>query len=133
MSREMFRKLRTTIACVFLLLGFLPVAICPAQEEDRAAKKSQKIDIQILVTDGKDGTPLNNVQVLVKWGEGESESQKAVTNGSGIAKLKDIPQETVTIRLVANSYRLVAPSVNLKTAKQPIKLSLDKEGSHISQ
>lgn len=128
----MFRKLRTRIGCAFFLFAFVFIGTGSAQEEERAAKKSQTIDVQIQVTD-KDGTPIDNVQILVKWGEGETDSEKAVTNKSGVARIKDVPQETVTIRLIANGYKRIAPSFNLKTEKLPIKLSLDKESPHLSQ
>jgi len=129
----MILNLSVRLACAAVFLSLLPNAKCFAQDEDKSAKKAETIDVQIQVTDSKDGSPIGNVQVQLKWGEGESDSEKAVTNESGVARLKDVPQKSVTIRLIAHGYKNAAPSVNLKTEKQPIKLSLDKQTPHIAQ
>jgi len=123
----MFTRIYKTIGCTVLAaLCLLPAWSYPTQEDEKPAKKPQTMDLHIEVTDSSDGSPLDNVQVFVKWGEKESDSERAVTDSNGIAKLKDIPRGPVTIRLIAKGYKTVAPSRDLKTEKQPIKLSLAK-------
>lgn len=124
----MLRQLQKRIIWSAVVLCLAPVRSIAGQEDTKTPKKPQTIDVQIEVTDEKNGSPLNSVQVLVKWGKGESGSQKAeaVTNQAGIAKVKDIPRGIVTIRLIANGYKTVAPAVDLKTEKQPIKIALQK-------
>lgn len=123
----MILNLRARLVCPAFFLFLLPMGICLAQDEDKSAKKTETIDVQIQVTDSTDGAPIGNVQVQIKWGDGDSDSEKAVTNQGGVAKLKDVPRGVVTVRLIAHGYKNAAPSVNLKTEKQPIKLSLDKQ------
>ena len=122
----MLKQFKERIAWTAAVLCFSPIiGLVSAQNEPRPAKKPAT-ELQIEVTDEKDGSPLDNVQVRVKWGEGDSDFQKAVTNGAGIAKLKDIPRVSVTIRLLANGYKTVARDADLKTEKLTIKFTLQK-------
>src|SRR5215472_10900711 len=102
------------ISCIFHM-G--PIS---AQEDNKAAaKKPQTVELQMEVSDKEDGSPLNNVRVQVKWGGEESDLEKAaVTSRTGVAKVKDVPLGTVTIRLIANGYKTFAKQVDLKTEKQ---------------
>jgi len=120
----MLMQLRKRISWAAAVLCFLPISPVSAQDEPKPAKKTT--ELQIEVTDEADGSPLDNVQVRVKWGEGDSDSQKAVTNGAGIAKVKEIPRGSVTIRLLANGYKAAAHEAELKTEKQTIKITLQK-------
>lgn len=123
----MLKRFKKRIIWGAFVLCFVPIRSISAQEETKAAKKPQSIEVQIEVTDKKDGSPIDNVQVLVKWGEGQSDNEKAITNQMGIAKVKAVPRGMVTIRLMANGYKPVAPPFDLKTEKQPIKIKLEKE------
>jgi hypothetical protein len=120
----MFKQLQKRIIWTAVVLCFSSISPVSAQDEPKLAKKTT--ELQIEVTDEGDGSPLDNVQVRVKWGEGDSDSQKAVTNGAGIAKVKDIPRGSVTIRLLANGYKAAAREAELKTEKQTIKITLQK-------
>ena len=104
----------------------LAASLLSGQQEVNPPKKPATVELQVEVTDAKDGRPLDNVQILVRWGTGDAESQRAVTNKSGVAKLKDVPRGTVVIRLIANSYKTLAPTFDLKAEKQPIKIALEK-------
>jgi hypothetical protein len=122
----MSRQLQETLIWGAMILSFLPIGSISAQEEPKADKKSQAIDIQIEVTDGENGNPIDNVKVLVKWGEKPADSEQAVTDRKGIANVKNVPAGAVTIRLIAKGYKTVAPTVDLKTKKPPIKITLEK-------
>ena len=109
-------------------LCLVPLTVLPSQEEKKTVKKPQLIELQIKVSDKKDGTAIDNADELVKWDEGqESDSGSAITNSKGIARVKDIPRGAVVIRVIANGYKTAAPKIDLKKEEQPIKIELEKE------
>ncbi len=124
----MWKRFKKRLIWSTVALCVVPLAVLPSQEETKTAKKPQLIEIQIKVTDKKDGSAIDNADVLVKWGEGqESDSGTAITNSKGIAKVKDVPRSLVVIRVIANGYKTAAPKVDLKKEGQPIKIELEKE------
>lgn len=123
----MFKQRKKRIIWRTLILWFLPLTIISSQEEPKTAKKPQAIEVQIEVTDLDDGKAINNVDVLVKWGESKSDSAPGTTDSRGIAKMQHVPRGMVTIRLMAKAYKPFAQQFDLKTKEQPIKIELEKE------
>jgi hypothetical protein len=124
----MWKRLKNGLIWSTVILCVVPRAVLPSQEEAKTAKKPQLIELQIKVTDKKNGSAIDNADVLVKWGEGqESDSGSAITNSKGIAKVKDVPRGSVVIRVIANGYKTAAPKIDLKKEGQPIKIELEKE------
>jgi len=125
----MLKRFKKRFIWSAVTLCLVPLTVLPSQEESKTAKKSQLIELQIKVTDKKDGSAIDNADVLVKWGEGqESDSGSAITNSKGIARIKDVPRRgTVVIRVIANGYKIAAPKIDLKKEQQPIRIELEKE------
>jgi carboxypeptidase family protein len=124
----MWKRLKKRLIWSTVILCVVPRVVLPSQEEAKTPKKPQLIEVQIKVTDKKDGSAIDNADVLVKWGEGEeSDSGSAITNSKGIAKVKDVPRGSVVIRVIANGYKTAAPKIDLKKEGQPIKIELEKE------
>jgi len=110
------------------LLCLIIPAISSSQEATKSAKKPELIELQVKVADKKEGSPIDDADVKVMWGQGhESGSGDGITNANGIARIKNVPRGTVVIRVIANGYRTVAPSVDLNTGEQPVKIQMEKE------
>jgi Carboxypeptidase regulatory-like domain len=115
-----------------LILCLVPLTVLSQDEttapEPKATDKPELIEVQLKVTDKKTGDAVDNADVLVRWGEGDgADSENAVTNSKGIARLKNVPRGSVMVRVIANGYRATAPSVDLKDRKQPIKIELERQ------
>jgi hypothetical protein len=123
----MFKRWKERIIWRTLVLCFVPLATISSQEEPKTAKKPQAIEVQIEVTDLHDGKAINNVDVLVRWGESKSDCAPGTTDSRGIAKMQHVPRGMVTIRLMAKAYKPFAQQFDLKTKEQPIKIELEKE------
>ncbi len=93
---------------------------------ERRSYKPELILVNIKVTDKKTGRAIDDADVQVRWGEGEEDHSDATTNSKGIAICDDVPRRKVVIRVIANGYAHVAPTVDLKSEEQPIKIELDK-------
>src|SRR6476620_4654470 len=90
------------------VLCFIIPAISPSQEAAKSAKKPELIELQLKVADKKDGSPIDDADVKVMWGQGgESGSGEGITNANGIARIKNVPRGTVVIRVIANGYKIV--------------------------
>jgi hypothetical protein len=121
------RRGRRCISRMGVLCLIFP-AISPSQEAAKPAKKPELIELQLKVVDKKDGSPIDDADVKVMWGQGhESGSGDGITNANGIARIKNIPRGTVVIRVIANGYKTVAPSVDLNKGEQPVKIEMEKE------
>jgi hypothetical protein len=102
--------------------------IAPSQEAAKSAKKPELIELQLKVADKKDGSPIDDADVKVMWGQGhESGSCDGITNANGIARVRNVPRGTVVIRVIANGYKTVAPSVDLNKGEQSVKIEMEKE------
>ncbi len=109
-------------------LSLLPLTVLPSQEEAKPAKKPELMELQIKVADKKDGSPIDDADVKVMWGQGpESGSGEGITNANGIARVKNVPRGTVVIRVLANGYKTAVPKVDLNKIEQPIRIELQKE------
>jgi hypothetical protein len=96
-------------------------------QPNAAAKKPERVVVQVKVTDKKTASAIDNADVRVKWGEPESDSASNPTDSKGIARLADIPRGTVVIRVIAHGYEVAAQKVDLNKEVQPIKIELVKE------
>jgi hypothetical protein len=110
------------------LLCLIIPALSSFQEAAKSAKKPELIELQLKVADKKDGSPIDDADVKVMWGQGhESGSGEGITNASGIARIKNVPRGAVVIRVIANGYKTVAPSVDLNRGEQPVNIQMEKE------
>jgi hypothetical protein len=102
-------------------------ALSRSQEEAKPPKKPELIELQLKVADKKDGKPINDADVKVMWGQGEETgSVDGISNANGVARVKNVPRGTVVIRVIANGYKIVAPSFDLSKGDQAVKIELEK-------
>ncbi len=123
----MLKRFTKRLGWSAMILGLFPVTILLAQDETNTVKKPALIVVHIQVTDRRTGSAIDNADVQVKWGQGESDSGSATTNSKGMARLTDVPRGKVVIAVIASGYKKVIPSFDLKKEEQPIKIELDRE------
>ena len=116
------------VALSWVILCLMPLPCCASEPGTGAADEPELIMVQVKVTDKKTGEPVDDANVMVKWGEGEAaDDSSETTDSQGIARINDVPRGKVVIRVIARGYKTEPRRVALKSESQPIKIELNKE------